>query len=160
MRNYALLWEGKPTKVGGLHGGRAGPLVNGKGIMEMTVGCTLRKKRRRMAADGSGWKRTDLGRQRCEGSRDGRRTRATARSRQEALDERIRGRIQGGGTRRWWGRNKRIGRCGGKVGRPGAPDARNERQRRHRRSGRTGRKERTLFVRKQALSVRRKRFFC
>jgi len=84
MRNYALLWEGKPTKVGGLHGGRAGRLVNSKGIMEMTVGCRLRKKRRRMAADGSGWKRTDLGRQRCEGSRDGRRTRATARSRQEA----------------------------------------------------------------------------
>ena len=74
----------KPTKVGGLHGGRAGRLVNSKGIMEMTVGCRLRKKRRRMAADGSGWKRTDLGRQRCEGSRDGRRARATARSRQEA----------------------------------------------------------------------------
>ena len=37
-----------------------------------------------MAADGSGWKRTDLGRQRCEGSGDSRRTRATARSRQEA----------------------------------------------------------------------------
>ena len=40
--------------------------------------------RRRMAADRSGWKQTDLGRQRCEGSRDGRRTCATARSRQEA----------------------------------------------------------------------------
>jgi len=84
MRNYALLWEGKPTKVGGLHGGRAGRLVNRKGIMEMTVGCRLTKKRRRMAADGSGWKQTDLGRQRCEGSRDGRRTRATASSTQEA----------------------------------------------------------------------------
>jgi len=84
MQNYALLWAGKPTKVGGLHGGRAGRLVNSKGIMEMTVGCRLRKKRRRMAADGSGWKRTDLGRQRCEGSRDGGQTRATARSRQEA----------------------------------------------------------------------------
>jgi len=84
MRNYALLWAGKPTKVGGLHGSRAGRLVNSKGIMELTVGCRLRKKRRRMAADGSGWRRTDLGRQRCEGSRDGRRTRATARSRQEA----------------------------------------------------------------------------
>jgi len=36
-----------------------------------------------MAADGSGWKQTDLGRQRCEGSRDGRRTRSTASSRQE-----------------------------------------------------------------------------
>ena len=84
MRNYALLWEGKPTKVGGLHGGRAGRLVNSKGIMEMTVGCSLRKKRRWMAADGSGWKRTGLGRQRCEGSRDGRRTCATATSRQEA----------------------------------------------------------------------------
>jgi len=84
MRNYALLWEGKPTKVGGLHGGRTGRLVNSKGIMEMTVGCRLRKQQRRMAADGSGWKWTDLGRQRCEGSRDGRWTRATARSRQEA----------------------------------------------------------------------------
>jgi len=84
MRNYALLWEGKPTKVGGLHGGRAGRLVNSKGIMQMTVGCRLRTKQRRMAADGSGWKRTDLGRQRCEGSRDGHRTRAIARSRQEA----------------------------------------------------------------------------
>jgi len=59
-------------------------LVNRKGIMEVTVGCRLRKKRRRMAADGSGWKRTDLGRQRCEGSRDGHQTRANARSRQEA----------------------------------------------------------------------------
>ena len=74
----------KPTKVGGLHGGRAGRLVNSKGIMEMTVGCRLRKKRRRMAPDGSGWRRTDLGRQRCEGSRDGRRMRAAARSMQEA----------------------------------------------------------------------------
>jgi len=84
MRNDALLWEEKPTKVGGLHGGRAGRLMNSKGIMEMTVGCGLRKKRRRMAADGSGWMRTDLGRPRCEGIRDGGRTRATARSRQEA----------------------------------------------------------------------------
>ena len=72
MRNYALLWEGKPTKVGGLHGGRAGHLVNIKGIMEVTVGCSLRKKRCRMVADRSRWKRTDLGHQRCEGSRDGR----------------------------------------------------------------------------------------
>jgi len=54
MQNYALLWEGKPTKVGGLHGRRAGRLVHSKGIMEMTVVCTLRQKRRRMAADGSG----------------------------------------------------------------------------------------------------------
>jgi len=84
MRNYALLWEGKPTKVGGLHGGRAGRLVNSKGIMEVTVECRLRKMRRRMAADGSRWKWTDLGRQSCEGSRDGRQTRANARSRQEA----------------------------------------------------------------------------
>jgi len=37
-----------------------------------------------MAADGSGWKWTDVGLQRCEGSRDGRRTPATARNRQEA----------------------------------------------------------------------------
>jgi len=84
MRNYALLWEGKPTRVGGLLGGRAWRLVNSKGIMEMTVGCRLRHKRRRMTANGSGWKRTDLGRQRCEGSRDSRRSRATRRSRQEA----------------------------------------------------------------------------
>jgi len=76
------------------------------------------------------------------------------------VDERIRGGIQGGGTRRGWGRNKRVGRCGGKVGRPGAPDARNESQSRHGRFGRTGRKERTLFVRKRALSLRRKMFFC
>ena len=54
MRNYALLRGGKPTKVGGLHGARAGHLVNSKGIMEVTVGCRLRKKRHRMAADGSG----------------------------------------------------------------------------------------------------------
>jgi len=32
------------------------------------------------------------------------------------VDERIRGRIQGGGTRRGWGRNKHVGRCGEKVG--------------------------------------------
>ena len=44
------------------------------------------------------------------------------------VDERIRRQIQVGGTRRGWGRNKRVGRCGGKEGRPGAPDARNERQ--------------------------------
>jgi len=99
MGNYALLWEGKPTKVVGLHGGRAGRLVNSKGIIEMTVGCRLRKKRRRMAADGSGWKRTDLGRQRCEGSRDGHRTHTTPRSRQEAS----RGEDKGADTR---GRNE------------------------------------------------------
>jgi len=52
--------------------------------MEVTVGCRPRKKRRRIAADEGGWKRTDLGRQRCEGSRDGRRMRPTATSRQEA----------------------------------------------------------------------------
>jgi len=84
MRNYAPLWEGKPPKVGGWHGGCAGRLVNSMGIMEVTVGCRLRNKRRRMTADGSRWKQTDLGRQRCKGGRDGRRTRATARSRQEA----------------------------------------------------------------------------
>jgi len=84
MRNYTLLRGGKPTKVGGLHGGRAGRLVSSKGIMEVTLGCRLRQKRCRMAADGSGWKPTDLDRQRWEGSRDGRLTRTTARSRQEA----------------------------------------------------------------------------
>jgi len=65
--------------------------VNSKGIMEVTVGCRLSKKRRRMAADRSGWKRTDLGRQRWEGSRDGRQTRATARSRQEASRREVKG---------------------------------------------------------------------
>jgi len=84
MQIYALLRGAKPTKVGGLNGGRAGGLVNSKGVMEVTVGCRLRKKRRRMAADGSRWKQTDLGRQTWEGSRDGSRTRGTARSRQEA----------------------------------------------------------------------------
>jgi len=57
MRNYALLWEGKPTKVVGLHGGRAGRRVNCKGIVEMAVGCRLRKSDvgwQRMDADGSG----------------------------------------------------------------------------------------------------------
>ena len=44
----------KPTKAGGLHGGRAGHLVNSKGIMEVTVGLRLRKAQRRMSADGSG----------------------------------------------------------------------------------------------------------
>jgi len=72
------------------------------------------------------------------------------------VEERIRGRIQGRGTRRGWGRNKRLGRCGGKVGRPGAPQARNERQRRQGRSGRTGCKEQTLFIRKWTLSVRKR----
>jgi len=76
------------------------------------------------------------------------------------VDERIRGRIQGGDARRGWCRNKRVGRCGGKVGHPGAPDARNKRQGRHGRSRSTVRKERTLFIRKWALSVRRKRVFC
>jgi len=84
MRIYALLRGGKPTKVGGLNSGRAAHLVNSKGVMEVTVGCTLRKKRRRMAVDRSGWKRTDLGRQRWKGRRDGGWTPTTARSRQEA----------------------------------------------------------------------------
>jgi len=44
----------KPTKVGGLHGGRAWHLVNSKGIMEVTVERGLRKAQRRMSADGSG----------------------------------------------------------------------------------------------------------
>jgi len=52
--------------------------------MEVTVGARLRKKQGRMAVDGSGWKPTDLGRQSWEGSRDGHRTCATAKSRQEA----------------------------------------------------------------------------
>jgi len=44
----------KPTKEGGLHGDRAGHLVNSKGIMEGTVGRGLSKEQRRMSADGSG----------------------------------------------------------------------------------------------------------
>jgi len=44
----------KPTKVGGLDGGRAGRLVNSKGIMEVTVGRGLKKAQSRMSADGSG----------------------------------------------------------------------------------------------------------
>jgi len=44
----------KPTKVGGLHGGRAGRLVNSNEIMKVTVGRGLRKAQRRMSADGSG----------------------------------------------------------------------------------------------------------
>ena len=40
------------------------------------------------------------------------------------VDARLKGRIQVGGTRRGWGRNTHVGRCGGKVGRLGAPDAR------------------------------------
>jgi len=44
----------KPTRVGGLHGGRAERLVNSKGIMGVTVGRRLRKPQRRMSADGSG----------------------------------------------------------------------------------------------------------
>jgi len=76
------------------------------------------------------------------------------------VDERLRGQIQGGGTRRGWGSNKGVRHCGGKVGRPDAPDSRDERERKHGRSVRTGCKEQTLFVQKQALSIRRKRFFC
>jgi len=44
----------KPTKVGGLHGGRAGRLVNSKGILEVTVGRGLKKAQPTMSADGSG----------------------------------------------------------------------------------------------------------
>jgi len=44
----------KPTKVGGLHGGRAARLVTSKGIMEVTVGHGLKKAQPRMSADGSG----------------------------------------------------------------------------------------------------------
>jgi len=91
MRNYALLQGEKPTKVGGLHGSHAGRLVNSKGIIEVTVGCRLREKRRRMAADISGWKGADLGCQRWEGSRDARRTRTTGRSRQEASRPEVEG---------------------------------------------------------------------
>jgi len=160
MRNSALLWEGKPTKVGGLHGASAGCRVNSKGIMEVTVGCRLRKKRGRMAADGSGWKRTDLGRQRCEGSRDGCLTRPTARSSQEASRREDKGMDTRGRYEEGVGLQQARWTLWRERGRPGAPDARNERQRTHGRSGRTGLNERTLFVRKRALAVWRKRFFC
>jgi len=55
MINHANLFSpvAKPTKVGGRHGGHAGPLVNSKGIMEVTVGHRLRKEQRRMSADRS-----------------------------------------------------------------------------------------------------------
>jgi len=76
------------------------------------------------------------------------------------VDERLTERIQGGGTRRWWGHNKRVGRCRGKVGRPSVPGARDERPRWHGRSGRTGSKEQRLFVRKWAVSGWRKSLFC
>jgi len=76
------------------------------------------------------------------------------------VDKRIRGRIQGGDTRREWGRNKCVGHCGWKVGRLGAPDTRNQRQRRHGGSRRTGRKERMLFVWTGALALWRQTFFC
>jgi len=69
------------------------------------------------------------------------------------VDERLRGWIQGGGTRMGWGHNKRVRRCEGKVGCPGGTDRRDERQRRHGRSGRTGHKEPMLFIRKRALPV-------
>jgi len=59
--------------------------------MEVTVGCRLRKKRRRMAADRSGWKRTDLGGQRSEDSRDGRQARSAARRWQEASRREVKG---------------------------------------------------------------------
>jgi len=44
-----------------------------------------------MVADGSGWKQADLSRQRWEGTSDGRRTCATARSRQEASRQEVKG---------------------------------------------------------------------
>jgi len=54
------------------------------------------------------------------------------------VDDRIRGRIQSGVTRRGWGRDKCLGQCEGKVGRLGVPETRDERQKWHARSGRTG----------------------
>jgi len=76
------------------------------------------------------------------------------------VDKSIRELIQGRGTMKRWGCNKHLGQCGGKVGCQGAPDARDERQGRHGRCGRTRCKETMLFILKQALSVRRKIFFC
>ena len=75
------------------------------------------------------------------------------------VDERIRGRIQGGGTGRGVGPQQARRTLWRESGRPGEPDARNDRQRRHGRSGRTGHKERTLFVRKRAFPSGEKGFF-
>jgi len=43
MRNYTLLWGGKPTKVEGLYGGHTRLLLNRKGIIEVTVDQTKKK---------------------------------------------------------------------------------------------------------------------
>ena len=140
----------KPTKVGDLHCGRAGRLVNSKGIMEVTVGRGLKKAQRRMSADGSGQISV------ASGERESGRAARCAqlvRVGRRPVDEKIRGRIQQEDAGRGWGRKEGVGRFGGKVGRPGAPDARDERQRRLRRSGRTGGKERTGFVRTRARYV-------
>jgi len=133
----------KPIKVGGLHGGRAGRLVNSKGIMEVTIGLGLRKPQRRMSVDGSG--QIYLTR----GARvSGRATRCAqlVRVGRSPLDEKIRGRIQQEGARRGSGRMERVGRFGGKVRRPAVSDARDERQRALGRSRRTGGQEGTGFV--------------
>jgi len=97
-----------------------------------------------MAADGRGWKRTDLGRQRCEGSRDCRRTRATARSTQEASRREDKGadtrgrHEEGGGAAtsasdavegKWGVRVHQTQEMKGKegTGDPGGPDAKSGR---------------------------------
>ena len=80
-----------PINTGGQHGGHAGHLVNSTGIMEVTVGCRLKQKGCRIAADGSGRKRADLGHQRWEGSRDGPRTCANPRRRQETTRREVKG---------------------------------------------------------------------
>jgi len=132
----------KPTKVGGLHGGRAWRLVNSKGIMEVTVGRGLKKAHRRMSADRSGqilFGRDERGSGRAAGCAQW----ATVGRR--PVDEKIRGRIQQESAGRGWCPKEGVGRLGGKVGRPGGPDARDERERGLRRSGRTGGKERTGF---------------
>jgi len=121
----------KPTKVGGLHGGYAGRLVNCKGIMEVTVGRGLRKAQRRMSADGSRQiqvARGERGSWRAAGCVQ------LVRVDTRPVDEKIRGQIQQEGAGRGWGRKERVGCFGGKVGHLGAPDARDERQRGLRRS--------------------------
>jgi len=141
----------KPTKVEGLHGGRAGRLVNSKGIMEVTVGRGLKKAQCRISADGSGQIYVPRG---YRGSGRAAGCAQWVRVGRRPVNEKIRGRIQQEGAGRGWGRKEGVGRFAGKVGRPGAPDARDERQRGLRRSGRTGGKERTGFVRTRARYVR------
>jgi len=116
MQNYALVLGKKPIKVGGLHGGRTGRLVNIKGIMALTAGCRIRIKRRRMAAHRSRWKRTDSGGPTWAGSRDGDGRAQPLGVGRSPVKERIRGRIQGeslgGGGAGWSASDAVAGKWG------------------------------------------------